>query len=57
MILLFSFFLGIDKGFEEMHPRSADEGAVDLSVIIKYITPAYLIFLLVFWGIQIGGRQ
>ncbi len=52
MILLFSFFMGIDKGFEEMHRGAQMRVPSIYRIIIKYITPAYLIFLLVFWGIQ-----
>jgi NSS family neurotransmitter:Na+ symporter len=51
-VILFAYFLGIRKGFEEMH-RGADMNVPKLyRVIIRYITPAYLIAILAVWGYQ-----
>jgi neurotransmitter:Na+ symporter, NSS family len=52
MIVLFSYFLGIDRGFKEMHRGAELQVPRIYRFIMKFITPAYLIFLLVFWGIQ-----
>jgi SNF family Na+-dependent transporter len=51
-VIIFAYFLGVRKGFEEMH-----EGA-DMKVpkfyrhIIRYITPTYLIAILAVWSYQ-----
>ncbi|MFZ5433485.1 MAG: sodium-dependent transporter [Calditrichota bacterium] len=52
MILLFAFYMGIERGFKEMH-RGAEMKVPNIyRFIIKYVTPTYLILLLIFWGIQ-----
>ncbi|MFH1010555.1 MAG: sodium-dependent transporter, partial [bacterium] len=51
-VILFAYFLGIRKGFEEMH-RGADMKVPKFyQYIIRYITPAYLIAILAVWGYQ-----
>ena len=52
MIVLFSWFLGIERGFKEMHKGALMNVPRVYRFIMKYITPAYMIFLLVFWAIQ-----
>jgi NSS family neurotransmitter:Na+ symporter len=52
MIVLFSFFLGIDRGFKEMHRGALLTVPGIYRFIMKWVTPAYLIFLLGFWAYQ-----
>ncbi|MBU0507962.1 sodium-dependent transporter [bacterium] len=52
MVLIFAFFLGINKGFIEMHRGAEIRVPGIYKYIIKYVMPVYLIALLVFWGIQ-----
>ncbi len=51
-VILFAYFLGVRRGFEEMH-RGADMKVPGIyKFIIKFITPIYLCVLLVVWGYQ-----
>jgi len=51
-IIIFAYFLGVRKGFEEMH-HGADMKVPKLyRYVIRYITPTYLIAILVVWGYQ-----
>ncbi|RPH94130.1 sodium:calcium symporter [candidate division KSB1 bacterium] len=52
MIVLFSYFMGIDRGFKEMHKGAELHLPRFYKPILKYVTPAYLLFLLGFWAIQ-----
>lgn len=52
LVLMFSYFLGVEKGFREMHHGAEMRVPGIYKFIIKYVTPIYLIVLLAFWGIQ-----
>jgi NSS family neurotransmitter:Na+ symporter len=52
MIVLFGHFLGIDRGFKEMHRGAELRVPRVYRFIMKYVTPSYMIFLLIFWAIQ-----
>lgn len=52
MVLIFNIYLGIDKGWEQMHHGALIKIPTIYKYIIRYVTPAYLILLLLFWGIQ-----
>ncbi len=52
MVLIFNVYLGIDKGWEEMHHGSLIRIPSIYKFIIRFVTPSYLILLLVFWAIQ-----
>lgn len=52
MIVMFSYFLGVNKGWEEMHRGSELRVPGIYRYILKYVTPTYLIFLLGFWAYQ-----
>lgn len=50
-ILLFSFVFGIDRGWEELH-RGADLRIPAIyRPIMKWVTPAFLYALLIWWGV------
>lgn len=48
-VILFGWVLGVDKGFEELNRGSAIKVGGLFKFIIKYITPLYLLGILVFW--------
>ncbi|MDD5088379.1 MAG: sodium-dependent transporter [bacterium] len=52
MIVLFAFFIGVNRGFREMHQGALIRVPRIYKHIIKYVTPTYLVVLLIFWGIQ-----
>jgi len=50
--ILFSWVFGIDKAWDEMHAGSDIKLPVFYRFVIKYITPCFLILILIFWFIQ-----
>jgi len=50
--ILFGWIFGIDRAWEEMHSGSDINLPKIYKFIIKYITPLFLIFILLFWTIQ-----
>jgi len=53
-IILFAWIFGIEKSWEEMHHGADIRIPKIYKFIIKYITPLFLIFILVFWLKQKG---
>ncbi|MFA5068822.1 MAG: sodium-dependent transporter [Candidatus Omnitrophota bacterium] len=51
---LFAWVFGIDKAWDEMHHGSMMRIPAVYKFIIKYITPLFLLLILVFWFIQDG---
>jgi hypothetical protein len=51
-VVIFAYFLGVRKGFEEMHHGADMKVPKFYRYIIRYITPAYLIAILVVWSYQ-----
>ena len=51
-ILIFVFLMGINKGWEEMHIGAIIKIPSFYKFILKYITPLYLIIMLVVWFYQ-----
>ncbi|MGB9561955.1 MAG: sodium:calcium symporter, partial [bacterium] len=47
--ILFGWVLGVEKGFDELHKGAIIRVPVFFKFVIKYITPLYLIGILVFW--------
>jgi len=52
--IIFSWVFGIDRAWEEMHSGADIMLPKFYKFIIKYITPLFLIFILLFWIIQQG---
>lgn len=52
MVLIFNVYLGIDKGWDEMHHGALIKIPSIYKFIIRFVTPSYLILLLVFWAYQ-----
>jgi SNF family Na+-dependent transporter len=51
-VIIFGWIFGIDKGWKELN-RGSDINIPNIfKFIIKYVTPVYLIFILVFWTID-----
>ncbi|MCM8821076.1 MAG: sodium:calcium symporter, partial [Candidatus Omnitrophica bacterium] len=50
--ILFAWIFGIDKAWEEMHSGSDIKLPYVYKFIIRYITPAFLLFILIFWTYQ-----
>lgn len=53
-VVLFAWIFGIKSGWKEMHDGADIQIPAAFKFIIKFITPLYLIGLLVFWSIQDG---
>lgn len=53
-VILFAWVFGIRRGWREIHQGADIHIPIVFKFIIKYITPLYLIGLLVFWAIQDG---
>jgi SNF family Na+-dependent transporter len=51
-IILFGWIMGIDKGWEELHAGTKIKIPKVYKYIIKYVTPLYLLILLVVWSYQ-----
>ncbi len=52
--ILFGWVFGIEKAWEEIHHGADLEIPMFYKFIIKYITPLFLFFILIFWFIQQG---
>jgi NSS family neurotransmitter:Na+ symporter len=52
--IIFSWVFGIDRAWEEMHQGAQIEIPKIYRFIIKYITPLFLLFILLFWFYQQG---
>ncbi|MBU1921134.1 sodium-dependent transporter, partial [bacterium] len=52
MVILFGYFLGLKRGFEEMGHGAQLKVPGIYRFIIKFVTPLYLIVLLSFWAYQ-----
>lgn len=52
MIVMFAFFIGVNRGFREMHQGALIRVPRIYKFIIKYVTPTYLTVLLIFWAVQ-----
>ena len=50
--ILFAWVLGVDKGWEEMHAGSQLRIPTFYKWVIKYVTPLYLLVLIVVWSWQ-----
>ena len=48
-IIIFGWIFGIDRGWKEIHRGSLVTLHPLFKVVIRYITPGYLLFLLAFW--------
>lgn len=48
-VILFAWVFGMDKGWEEINRGSDIKIPRAFYYIIKYVTPAYLLFILIFW--------
>ncbi|MCX7698457.1 MAG: sodium-dependent transporter, partial [Candidatus Goldbacteria bacterium] len=53
-VIMFSWVFGIDKAWDEVHKGAQMEVPKIYKFILKYITPLFLIFILVGWFIQQG---
>ncbi|KJJ84104.1 sodium:neurotransmitter symporter family protein [Candidatus Omnitrophus magneticus] len=51
-VMLFAWIFGIDKAWEEMHHGSDMKIPPYYKFIIKYITPAFLLFVITYWFFQ-----
>jgi SNF family Na+-dependent transporter len=53
-VYVFSWVLGIDKGWEELNKGSKIKIHPVFRFVIKYVTPLFLLFLLVMWSLTDG---
>ncbi|MCX8094050.1 MAG: sodium-dependent transporter [Candidatus Goldbacteria bacterium] len=53
-VIMFAWVFGIDKAWDEVHKGAQMEVPKIYKFILKYITPLFLIFILVGWFIQQG---
>lgn len=53
-VILFAWIFGIEKAWDEMHHGAMMRIPKIYKFIIKYITPLFLLFILVFWFLQDG---
>ncbi len=51
-VIIFGWIFGIDKGWDELNRGSDIKIPKIFKFIIKYVTPVYLIFILIFWTID-----
>ncbi len=51
-VVVFAWIWGIDKGWAELNKGSDIKIPMIFKFVIKYITPIYLLFILVYWTIQ-----
>jgi len=51
-IIIFGWIFGIDKGWKELNEGAQIKIPIIFKYIIKYVTPLYLAFILIFWTIQ-----
>jgi SNF family Na+-dependent transporter len=55
-VIIFSWIYGVDKGFKELHHGADIKVPSIFKFIIKYVTPMYLITILVVWLYQDAGN-
>ncbi len=53
-VILFAWIYGMKKGWQEIHQGADFKIPLAFKFIIKYVTPIYLIGMLIFWGYQDG---
>jgi SNF family Na+-dependent transporter len=53
-VILFAWVFGMKRAWAEIHEGADIQGPRVFRFIIQYITPVYLIGLILFWGIQDG---
>jgi len=53
-VILFAWVFGMKRGWQEMHHGADIKIPILFKFILKYVTPIYLITLLIFWGYQDG---
>ena len=53
-VFIFAWIFGIDKGWEEITRGSKLAIPTIFKYIIKYVTPTYILILLIVWTIQMG---
>lgn len=51
-VVIFGWIFGIEKGWKELNTGADIKVPIIFKYIIKYVTPLYLIFILIFWTIQ-----
>lgn len=56
-IIIFSWIFGIKRGWEEMHKGADLKVPGFLKFVLKYITPLYMLIILVFWTYQEAPRK
>lgn len=54
-VIIFAWVYGIDRGFQQLHHGADIRVPTFFKVIIKYVTPAYLIIILSVWVYQDAG--
>jgi len=50
--IVFGWIFGIDKGWKELNMGADIKIPIIFKFIIKYVTPIYLLFIMIFWGYQ-----
>ncbi len=50
--VVFGWIFGIDKGWKELNMGADIKIPIIFKFIIKYVTPIYLLFIMIFWGYQ-----
>lgn len=55
-VLLFVFIFGVDRGWDELHKGAEIRIPVFIKYVIKYVTPAYLALLFIFWAATDGWK-
>lgn len=53
-VVLFAWIFGMDRAWQEIHDGADIRVPRIFRFIIRYVTPVYLIALILFWGIQDG---
>nr|MBP7793295.1 sodium:calcium symporter [Candidatus Goldiibacteriota bacterium] len=53
-VIMFSWVFGIDKAWEEAHKGAKMKVPQIYKFILKYVTPLFLVFILVGWFVQQG---
>jgi len=56
-VIIFGWIYGIDKGFNQLHHGADIRVPRVFKIIIKYVTPAYLLVILGYWSYQSGLDQ
>ena len=50
--IVFGWIFGIDKGWKELTNGADIKVPIFFKFVIKYVTPVYLLFIMIFWGYQ-----